>query len=228
MSEKIIQFTPEQEASINYRGGSLLVSAAAGSGKTKVLVERLLSRVDEGDDIDDFLVITYTRAAAFELRERIHEELLKKLADSPGNLRLRRQSMLCKGASIDTIHTFCSEILRENAHLVRLPPDFRIADESESTIIMNDVVESVINEVYENILEYPGFPLLVDTVTEGRDDKRLADVLLSIYRKLQSTPDPDGWAKSKIAAQKLEGVKDISETDCGLYMLNTLHSTVGF
>ena len=228
MSEKTIQFTPEQKASINYRGGSLLVSAAAGSGKTKVLVERLLSRIDEGDDIDDFLVITYTRAAAFELRERIHEELLNKLADSPGNLRLRRQSMLCKGASIDTIHTFCSEILRENAHLVRLPPDFRITDESESTVIMNDAAESVLNEMYENITEYPGFPLLVDTITEGRDDKSLSDVLLDIFKKLQSTPDPDGWVKSKIEAQKLDGIKDISETDYGLYMLKSLQSTVGF
>ena len=228
MSDKTIQFTPEQEASINYRGGSLLVSAAAGSGKTKVLVERLLSRIDEGDDIDDFLIITYTRAAAFELRERIHEELLIKLAASPGNLRLRRQSMLCKGASIDTIHTFCSSILRENAHIVRLPPDFRISDENESTIIMNEVAESVINHIYENITEYPGFPLLVDTVSEGRDDKRLVDVLLDIYRKLQSMPDPDAWINLKLKGQLFDEIKDISETDCGLYMLKTLQGIVGF
>jgi ATP-dependent helicase/nuclease subunit A len=110
VDDTIIKYTPEQVASISYRGGALLVSAAAGSGKTKVLVERLLSYVDEGVNIDEFLVITYTRAAALELRERIYDELLKKLTQSPENSRLRRQVMLCKGASIDTIHTFCSEI----------------------------------------------------------------------------------------------------------------------
>jgi len=228
MSKGIVQFTEEQDAAINYRGGSLLVSAAAGSGKTKVLVERLLSRIDDGDNIDEFLVITYTRAAAFELRERIHEELLTRLANSPGNMRLRRQVMLCKGASIDTIHTFCSEILRENAHLVRLPPDFRISDESESTLIMTEVSDAVINEAYEKIHEDDGFSLLVDTVAEGRDDKRLSEVLLDIYRKLQSTPDPSGWLEQKINEQTFDGVNDISETKCGLYMLNKLRETVGY
>jgi len=223
-----IQFTPEQKAAIMYRDGSLLVSAAAGSGKTKVLVERLLSRIDEGDDIDEFLVITYTRAAAFELRERIHEELLSRLSDSPGNLRLRRQSFLCRGASIDTIHTFCSDILRENAHIVRLPPDFRVIDESESTMIMNEVAESVLNDIYENTDDLPGFRLLVDTVADGRDDKMLINVLLDIFRKIQSIAYPNDWIKDKIDKLKLDGITDISETEYGKYLVNRLRNTVSF
>jgi len=145
MSESKPKLTPEQEAAVEYRGGTLLVSAAAGSGKTKVLVERLLSRVGDEDNIDEFLVITYTRAAAAELRERIYDELLKRLAEDPNNRRLRRQSLLCRGASIDTIHGFCTDILRENAHLADLPPDFRVADETESELIKAEVLEDVLN-----------------------------------------------------------------------------------
>jgi len=224
--EKKIEFTPEQEAAIKYRGGSLLVSAAAGSGKTKVLVERLLGRIDENDDIDEFLVITYTRAAAYELRERIYEELLKRLLASPGNKRLRRQVLLCRGASIDTIHTFCAEILRENAHLVRLPPDFRILDSSESEIIKNEVADDVITGNYENITENRNFNILVDTITEGRDDKQLREVLLNVYNKMQSLPYPGKWIRKQIKNQSFEGITDISETDCGAYMLKKIRSDV--
>jgi ATP-dependent helicase/nuclease subunit A len=222
-----IKLTPEQEASINYRGGALLVSAAAGSGKTKVLVERLLSLVDEGANIDEFLVITYTRAAALELRERIYEELLKRLGKSPGNSRLRRQAMLCKGASIDTIHTFCLEILRENAHLARLPPDFRVADESESAMIMNEVADNVLGEIYERLEDNPGFTSLIDTVADKRDDKLLVEALLTLYSKLQSSPDPDAWIEKEIEKQKsFAYIDDISKTDFGEYMLKKLKRAI--
>jgi len=228
MENKKTTYTPEQEASIKHRDGSLLVSAAAGSGKTKVLVDRLLSYIDEGANVDEFLVITYTRAAAFELRERIYEELLTKLSESPGNLRIRRQSMLCAGASIDTIHTFCGEILRESAHLVGLPPDFRVADESESSMIMVEVMETFLGNVYENIEQYSGFSTLLDTVIEGRDDKRLIEILIDMHRKLQSTPNPHAWIIKQINTLKSKEIKDISETDCGAYMLGKIRSTVEF
>ncbi|MDR0491873.1 MAG: UvrD-helicase domain-containing protein, partial [Oscillospiraceae bacterium] len=151
-SKSTVGLTVEQTAAVGYRGGALLVSAAAGSGKTKVLVERLLSRVDEGDNIDEFLVITYTRAAAAELRERILEEIAKRIDDDPRNRRLRRQLMLCRGAKIDTIHAFCTDILRENGHMAELPPDFRVADESESVLIKTEVLDDLLNKKYETLL----------------------------------------------------------------------------
>lgn len=223
-----VKFTPQQEAAIKYRSGALLVSAAAGSGKTKVLVERLLGRIDEGDDIDEFLVITYTRAASFELKERIYEEIQSRLAVSPGNMRLRRQSLLCKGASIGTIHTFCAEILRDNAHLVGLPPDFRVADENESRVLKTEVLETLIDSKYESINKDHGFAFLLKTVSQGRDDKNLTETVMDIYHKLQSLPYPQAWIDAQIAKLGLDGITDISETDCGAYLLSKTYSTVSY
>lgn len=222
-----IKYTQEQQAAIDFRGGSLLVSAAAGSGKTKVLVERLLGHIDEGVNIDEFLVITYTRAAALELREKIHEELLTRLAQSP-SMRLRRQSILCRGAAIDTIHTICGEILRENAHIVRLPPDFRIADGSESGMIMTEVADTVITTVYQEIDRYPDFSKLIDIIAQGRDDKQLIEMILSVYNKLKSKANYKSWLNEQIDNQNLGEVTDISETIYGSYMLNKFYKTADY
>ncbi|MBR1658805.1 MAG: UvrD-helicase domain-containing protein [Oscillospiraceae bacterium] len=125
------EFTPAQNRAIDDRGGAILVSAAAGSGKTRVLTERLVRRVTEGEqpsELDRFLVITYTRAAAAELRERIMTELGKRAAAHPEDRRLRRQQSLCVRAHIGTIHSFCAEVVRENCHLLSLPPAFTVLD----------------------------------------------------------------------------------------------------
>ena len=131
-----IELTASQRAVVEDRGGSLLVSAAAGSGKTRVLVERLFSRVlgEERADLDDFLIITYTRAAAAELRERIAQELSERLADLPEGRHLQRQLLLVYQADIKTIDAFCAALLRENVHLLdfggdrSLTADFRVLD----------------------------------------------------------------------------------------------------
>mgnify|MGYP000440894046 CR=1 FL=1 len=129
--------TSEQQAAVDNRGGGLLVSAAAGSGKTRVLVERLLARVEgEGLDIDRFLVITYTKAAAAELRGRIVDELAARLAKKPGDRHLRRQATLVYKTQISTIHAFCAQLLRECGHLLDLEADFRLCDESEAGVLM--------------------------------------------------------------------------------------------
>ena len=223
-----LDFTAEQKAAIDYRGGSLLVSAAAGSGKTKVLVERLLCRVAEGNDVDDFLVITYTRAAAAELRERIYEEISEKIAAAPDNRRLRRQSLLCRSASIDTIHGFCTDIIRENAHLVGLPPDFRVADDSESGMIRAEVLEDVLNSAYETIDTTESFGELVEMVSPGRDDRRLSGIVLDAHAKLRSNPNPREWAESQISALSLAGVSDVSETVWGAYLMDRARGIVKF
>ena len=218
MSASEFSFTPEQKAAIKHRGGSLLVSAAAGSGKTKVLVERLLGHVEDGDNVDDFLVITYTRAAATELREKIYDEVLKRIAVNTDNRRMRRQSMLCRSAAIGTIHSFCTDILRENAYLADISPDFRVSDEQDSEIIKATVLENVLDEAYEKIESSDNFRALIDAALSGRDDKRLARMILDVHTMLKSKPNPQAWMKEQIKKLSTLGVTDISETVWGKHL----------
>ena len=215
-----IEFTPSQRAAIYDRGRSVLVSAAAGSGKTRVLTERLMAYVSDADDpkdIDSFLVITYTRAAAAELRGRILSELMARSAAEPGNRRLRRQANLCCRAQIGTIHSFCTQILRENAHSVGLPPDFRVLDGDRAETMAERCCEQVLEEAYDAM--QPGFRALVDTVGAGRDDSRLARMVLTLHDKMQTHPDPALWAREQEKALSPE-CGDASETVWGEYLLS--------
>ena len=143
-----VELTLDQRTAVENRGGSLLVSAAAGSGKTKVLVERLFRYImEEQCAVDDFLIITYTKAAAAELRGKIAAELSKRVARQPENMHLRRQMMRVYQADIKTVDAFCAALLRENVY--RLPPvaghtltpDFRVLDEQEATMVKERVLE---------------------------------------------------------------------------------------
>ena len=201
------QLTEQQQAVVDDRGGALLVSAAAGSGKTRVLVERLLDRVErEGLDVDRFLVITYTKAAAAELRSRIVEELGERLARSPEDGHLRRQATLVYKAQISTVHAFCAQLLREQGHLLDLDPDFRLLDESEAGLIMLDVLNEVLERRYEDIEAGGDFARLVDTMSAGRDDSRLIQIVLDIRGRVQSHPRPEEWLAEQERAFALEGV----------------------
>ena len=215
-------FTIEQEAAIRHSGGPVLVSAAAGSGKTKVLVERLLKHVGDGNDIDEYLVITYTRAAAAELRERIHDEISDRIANDSENRRMRRQSMLCRGAPIGTIHSFCTDILRDNANHVNLPPDFRVTDESESRLIKAAILDDVLNEAYETIETSDGFRALIDATSVGRNDRQLVEMILDAHGKLQSDPNPRAWAGKQIERLSNLDVSDLSETIWGKYLIDNI------
>ena len=221
-------FTPEQEAVIKHDGGALLVSAAAGSGKTKVLVGRLLNRIEHGADIRSFLIITYTNAAAAELRGRILDGIHELLAEQPGNTHLRRQTMLCRAAQISTIHSFCIDILRENAHLVRLMPDFRVADENESELIKTEVLESVLMESYETIGESEGFRELVDTLSAGRDDRKLISMILEIHRRLQSKPFPKMWVDRCLTEFEMPGIVDAAQTVWGARLIEKAIKTTTY
>ena len=220
MSGDGFELTPEQEAAVKHRGSALLVSAAAGSGKTKVLVEHLLDRIEDGDSIDEFLVITYTRAAASELRERIYDELLNRIAENTDNRRLRRQLMLCGGARIGTIHSLCTDLLRENAYAANITPYFRVLDENESEIIKTLVLEDVLDRAYETIETSEGFRALIDATMAGRDDRRLISMILDSHTKLQSNPDPERWVKDQTEKLTMSGVSDISETVWGKYLID--------
>ena len=167
-----IGLTRDQWDAVYLRDTSLLVSAAAGSGKTRVLTERLMAYVtdkDEPKDIDSFLIITYTRAAAAELKGRILQELAQRCAEDPQNRRLRRQSTLCYKAQIGTIHSFCTALLRENSHLIGLAPDFRVGDEDKCAELKEKALELAMDACYEKMDEMEGFRELVSGVGAGED-----------------------------------------------------------
>jgi ATP-dependent helicase/nuclease subunit A len=223
-----IKFTADQSAAIHDRSRSVLVSAAAGSGKTRVLTERLMAYVtDENDprDIDSFLVITYTRAAAAELRGRILSELMARSAQEPENRRLRRQANLCYRAQIGTIHSFCTQVLRENAHSLGLSPDFRVLDGDMAETLAERCCEQVLEEAYDEMDE--PFRALVDTVGAGRDDSRLANMVLTLHEKMQSHPDPEKWAREQSAALFPES-DDAADTVWGAYLLEKGRSTASY
>ena len=212
--------TTQQRAVVTDRGGCLLVAAAAGSGKTRVLVERLLSRVeDEGLDIDRFLVITYTKAAAAELRGRIVDELAARLAKQPGDRHLRRQATLVYKTQISTVHAFCAQLLRECGHLLDLDADFRLCDEGETGVLRLRAMDGLLEKRYETIGEDPDFALLVDTLSAGRDDSRLVQIALDIYGRVQAHPDPSAWLREQLAAFDLSGTADAGETVWGRLLL---------
>ncbi len=204
--------TGSQREAIFTRDRAVLVSAAAGSGKTKVLAERLLARISDDADIDSFLVITFTKAAAAELRSRIMDEIALRLAAEPDNRRLRRQSALCQKAQIGTIDSFCQSFLRENCHAAGLSPEFRVIEEDRAEAIKASVLERVMDECYET--DDADFRLLADTVGRGRDDKRLGDLVISLHRKMQSHARPEAWAVQQMAAFDTE-YSDASQTPWG-------------
>ena len=197
MSE--LQLTPAQRAVVENRGGSLLVSAAAGSGKTKVLVDRLfLYIMQEHCNVDDFLIITYTRAAAAELRGRIAAELSKRLAERPDDAHLRRQLLLVYRADIRTVDAFCGTLLRENTHLLSreedrrsLSPDFRVLDEDEAKLLRERVLSRTLERFYDRMED--GDRELAETLGFGRDDRALEALVLELFQKLQSHAWPDRW-----------------------------------
>lgn len=225
------ELTAEQKAAVTARGSSVLVSAAAGSGKTRVLTERLALYVtDAGEphDVSEFLVITYTRAAAQELRGRILAELQIRAALEPENKRLRRQTTLCCRAPIGTIHSFCTSALREFGHEIGLTPDFRVADEDKCAELREKALEKTFEAAYENIETDKAFASLVDSVGAGRDDRRLAEAVLDLHAKLQSHPYPAKWASETKRSLEVSGVSDAGDTPWGRELMARAKQTVSY
>ena len=222
MAEKL---TNEQQAAVDSRERSLLVSAAAGSGKTKVLVERLFSYVErEGANLDDFLIITYTRAAASELRGKIAKALTERMERDPGNYHLRQQILRVYRADIKTVDAFCTALLRENCHLLgedarghALRPDFRVLDENEAQVLRERVLARTLDDFYDHLT--PGGTLLADTLGAGRDDSALEDLVLELHAKLQAQPYEDKWLDAQRAFWRAVPDK-IEDTPYGKILLN--------
>ncbi len=212
--------TEHQELAAESRGGGRLVAAAAGSGKTKVLVERLMRYVDRGSNIDDFIVITYTRAAAGELRSRILSALNERIASDPTNRRLRRQTELVCRASIGTIDSLCGRILRENTHLAGISPDFRVIDAQRAEELRKTVLDHVLDKLYDCLDDDSGAKALVDSFGAGRNDDKLAELIVSVHDAVQSHPDPEAWLSEQRKALAVSVGEDAGQNEWGKYLLD--------
>ena len=196
-------WTNEQWEAIATRGNNTLVAAAAGSGKTAVLVERIIKMItDEKDpiDVDRLLVVTFTKAAASEMRQRIGEAIEKELGKRPSSLHLRRQLTLLNRATITTLHSFCMEILQRYSFRIDLDPAFRIADDTEALLLRRDVMETMMETQYEQADEDSPFAKLVENYGGDRDDLPIKNLILSIYEFSRSHPSPNLWLEEVLTS----------------------------
>ena len=219
--------TPQQAQAVSDRGGKLLVSAAAGSGKTKVLVDRLMGYLTDPNDpanIDDFLIITYTKAAASELRGKIAAKLSERIALEPENRHLQQQLQRLYMTTISTVHSFCGELLRQFAYRLDLSADFRTAEENECAQIRDTVMQEVLDLAYDTAGDDPDFCAFVDTQGIGRDDRQLPQILLKVYDSARCHLDPASWLEGCLDAVDTDGITDVSQTQWGKYLMEELFS----
>ena len=222
-----VKWTEEQKQAIYEKGSNILVAAAAGSGKTAVLVERIINKIiNENIDIDKLLVVTFTNAAASEMRERVLNAIYKKIDEEPENEKLQRQVTLLNKASICTIDSFCLDVVRNNFFEIDIAPNFRIGDTTEIEILKQDVLEDLFEEKYE--AEDEDFTKLINTYTSYKDDTPLKELILKIYTYIQSNPFPEKWLNEKTEmfnlADKLE--ENFADTIWGNLLLKQVEEVV--
>lgn len=189
-----VRWTEEQQKVIDLRNRNILVSAAAGSGKTAVLVERIIQMLTDTEhplDVDCLLIVTFTEAAAAEMKERIRDRIEKKLEEDPGNAHLERQSALIYNAQITTIHSFCLSVIREHFCLIDLDPGFRIAEEGELKLLKQDVLEELLESCYAH--GKPEFLELVEKMGSGSSDRKIEELILKLFEYSRSYPQPEKW-----------------------------------
>lgn len=181
-------FTTAQTKAIETRGVSLVVSAGAGSGKTTVMTERILRSVLDGRDINRYLIVTFTKAAAADVREKLYRGLMKAQAEDPKNRHIARQLMSLPSADISTVHAFCYSKIKASFSLLGITPDVRAADDTEANLLLEEAMEKAVNEGYEKEKEH--FLLLADAFSGRRNDKRLGESMLAMYKSLRVYPHP--------------------------------------
>ena len=224
MADKL---TPQQAQAVKDRGGMLLVSAAAGSGKTKVLVDRLLSYLTDPHDpadLDQFLIITYTKAAASELRGKIAAKLTERIALEPENRHLQKQMQRLYLTKISTVHGFCGDILREYAYRLDIPADFRVADENECRELRENVMTELLDRAYSDSRQDADFRVFVDTQGLGRDDRLVPEIIEKVYDSARCHLDPQGWLEKCLRDAAVEDITDASGTVWGRYLMDALFS----
>ena len=218
MSE--VKWTEEQSQAIHEKGSNILVAAAAGSGKTAVLVERIINKIIEEEiDIDKLLVVTFTNATASEMRERILNAIYKKIEEEPTNLRLQKQITLLNKSNICTIHSFCLDVIRNNFYEINISPNFRIGDTAEIELLKEEVLDELFEDLY--LKEDEGFLKLLEIYTSYKDDEPLKDIVKSIYNFIQSAPFPEKWLAEKVKLFDIDIENtDFAETVWGKIILN--------
>lgn len=223
MSE--MKWTKEQYAAITENNCNLLIAAAAGAGKTAVLVERIIQKIiDEKKpiDIDSLLVVTFTNAAATEMRERIGVAISKAIEENKDSKNIHRQLALLNKASITTIHSFCLEVIRSNFQSIDIDPKFRILDDTEATLLKNETLNELFEEIYEDEENNLDFFELLEAYGSNRDDQKIQDMVLNIYSFVQSYPWPTKWLNTQVESYKLDSNQDFSKTLWGKILLQSI------
>ncbi|MDM5226655.1 helicase-exonuclease AddAB subunit AddA [Cytobacillus sp. NJ13] len=206
-------WTDDQWKAIMAKGQDILVAAAAGSGKTAVLVERIINKIiaDENpNNVDELLVVTFTNASAAEMRHRIGEALEKAINADPKSAYLRKQVSLLNRASISTLHSFCLEMIRKYYYMTDIDPGFRIADETEAQLLRDEVLEELFEEEYGKEGN-EAFFALVDTFTNDRSDNALQDIIRDLYDFARSNPSPDQYLDSIVEMYNVDGVNSLEQ-----------------
>ena len=209
-----VEFTDEQKAVIAARKSNVLVSAAAGSGKTAVLVERIIQMVNEGLDIDHLLVVTFTKAAAAQMKEKITLAIQEKLVEDPENSHLQKQETLIHNAQITTIDSFCQYIIKNNFNSIGLDPSFNVGDEGELKLLQEDVMKSMLEEEYAKAKEgnNEDFLYCMEYFGTGSDDKAVEEYIERLYRFSVSMPWPEVYINERAHDYDISG-KEFDELD---------------
>ena len=209
-----VTWTDEQKQVIETRKRNILVSAAAGSGKTAVLVERILHRVTDPEDpadIDELLIVTFTKAAAGELRERITRALAEAHDADPDNEHLAHQVSLMPGALITTIDGFCSYVVRNYGQRIGIAPGFRVAESGEAELMKQDALKEVLEQAYadEDPERKARMDAFIETFATGRHERLLEEAVLRTAEAAESCPDPQAWLDECMSCTNMETADDL-------------------
>ncbi len=222
-----VAFTPQQQKVIELRDRNILVSAAAGSGKTAVLVERIIRMITDDArpvDIDRLLVVTFTNAAAAEMRERIGLAINRRLEEDPENVHLQKQVSLLHNAQITTIDSFCLFVIRNNFNDIDLDPGFRVADEGELRLLRQDVMQELLEEKYKE--KEQSFLNCVEYFTGGSNDKILAEYIEKLYGFSMSCPWPEDWISQCMDDYKITDIIELESTDWCQFLLHHMGTVI--
>lgn len=222
-----VTFTKEQQQVIDLRERNILVSAAAGSGKTAVLVERIITRLTKDAspiDVDQLLVVTFTDSAASEMKERIRNAIEKALEERPEDEHLQRQATLIHHAKVTTIHSFCLSVIRDYFHTIDLDPGFRIGEDGELKLLKQDVVDEVLEAWYQEAR--PEFLYFVESFATGKDDRKIGEIILKLYEYSRSYPNPSAWLDSCIQYYGMTSVEELEEAPFIHKLMQEVHETL--